>query len=57
MDYEVGQIVLFPYTLFPDNFPYNWLLCNGQQLSIQEYKAVFSVIGNKFGGDGVTTFA
>ncbi len=57
MDYEIGQIVLFPYTFLSGGFQDNWLLCNGQQLSIQEHRDLFAVIGNKFGGDGVNTFA
>jgi microcystin-dependent protein len=57
MDYEIGQIVLFPYTFFSGSLSANWLLCNGQQLSIQEYRVLFSVIGNKFGGNGESTFA
>jgi microcystin-dependent protein len=51
--YETGQIVLFPYTRIPQG----WLPCNGQRLNVQEHKTLFKLIGNKFGGDGVGTFA
>lgn len=47
-------------TIMPVGFgfaPKNWALCNGQLLSIQQYQALFSLIGTYFGGDGVRTFA
>ena len=35
----------------------NWILCNGQELSRNEYSELYSLIGDKFGkGNGVTTF-
>jgi microcystin-dependent protein len=37
--------------------PRGWALCNGQLLSIQQNLAVFSLVGNYYGGDGSTTFA
>jgi len=38
--------------------PHAWLPCDGRTLPIDEtYRALFSVIGNRFGGDGVTNFA
>ena len=52
MDYFLGQIIVFPYSFVPMGF----LLCNGQQLNIQQYSALYSLIGNKFGGNGNTTF-
>lgn len=52
-DPYIGQI-----TLFAGNFaPRNWMLCNGQILSIAEYDTLFALIGTTYGGDGVTTFA
>ena len=36
--------------------PANWLLCDGAQLAINDYPALFAVIGAQFGGDGVATF-
>ncbi|QNU67727.1 tail fiber protein [Ruminiclostridium herbifermentans] len=53
MDYLLGGIALFPY-----NFtPIGWLPCEGQTLYIQQYQALYSLIGNKYGGNGTTTFA
>lgn len=34
----------------------NWLSCQGQTLSVQAYPALFALLGNRFGGDGRTTF-
>lgn len=36
--------------------PMDWAFCQGQTLSIQQFQALYSVIGTKFGGDGVTNF-
>ena len=44
--------------LFPFYFePMDWLLCDGRLLSIPQYGELYSLLGNQFGGDGVTTFA
>ncbi|WP_155297478.1 phage tail protein [Deinococcus kurensis] len=43
---------------FAGNFaPFGWALCNGQILSIQQYSALYSLIGTTYGGNGTTTFA
>lgn len=43
---------------FPFNFaPEGWALCNGQLLPINQNQALYSLLGNTYGGDGVTTFA
>lgn len=49
----VGQICLFPYYFVPIGY----LECSGQELSISSYPALFSLLGNTFGGNGITTFA
>src|SRR6266480_1882086 len=33
-----------------------WIKCEGQLLSVQEFKQLFSVVGKLYGGDGKTTF-
>lgn len=48
----VGEIKFFSFP-FP---PKNWAPCNGQQLSIAQNQALFSLLGTTFGGNGVTTF-
>ena len=37
--------------------PVGWAFCDGQLLSIADNKALFSLIGTTYGGDGVSTFA
>jgi microcystin-dependent protein len=37
--------------------PNGWALCNGATLQISQYQALFSLIGNIYGGDGAKTFA
>lgn len=53
MDPFVGQLFLLPFNFAPQG----WALCNGQLLSIAENTALFSLIGNYYGGDGITNFA
>ena len=49
----VGQIEIFAFEFAPSG----WMVCNGQLLSIQEFPALFQLIGTTYGGDGQTTFA
>jgi len=49
----VGEIRLVAFNFAPDD----WALCNGQLLDISENSTLFQLIGNTYGGDGVTTFA
>jgi microcystin-dependent protein len=37
--------------------PVGWLPCNGQLLPIVNYTSLFSLLGIRFGGDGVNNFA
>lgn len=48
----VGEVRLFAATFVPDG----WLACVGQQLPINQYNALFALIGTYYGGDGRTTF-
>jgi microcystin-dependent protein len=53
MDPILGQIILAPF-----NFaPVGWAVCDGSLLPIQQYAALFSLIGTTYGGDGRTNFA
>lgn len=52
MEYTVGDIVLFATSYSPECF----LDCNGQLLQIREYQALYTLIGTKFGGDGINNF-
>jgi microcystin-dependent protein len=39
------------------NAPTGWLLCDGTLYTKTAYPRLFAVIGNRYGGDGVSTFA
>ncbi|MBK6576074.1 MAG: phage tail protein [Sandaracinaceae bacterium] len=49
----IAQISLFAGTFAPRG----WMFCNGQTLPIQQYTALFALIGTTYGGNGQTTFA
>ena len=52
MDPFLGQILLFA-----GNFaPRGWALCEGQLLAINQYQALYSILGTTYGGDGRTSF-
>jgi len=53
MEQFLGSLLLVPFNFAPAG----WALCNGQLLKIAQYTALFELIGNTYGGDGVTTFA
>jgi microcystin-dependent protein len=53
MNYWLGTILLLPYDFTPRGFA----PCEGQLLPISGNQALYSLIGNKFGGDGRTNFA
>ena len=40
-----------------DFAPRGWAACNGQLLPIAQNAALFSILKNRYGGDGRTTFA
>jgi len=43
--------------MFAGNFaPRGWAFCDGQELAISQYQALFSLLGTNYGGDGRTTF-
>lgn len=48
----IGDILLVPFPFAPAG----WALCNGQALSIAQNPALYAVLGNTYGGDGVSTF-
>lgn len=47
-----GEIMLVPYTFCPRG----WLEANGAELPINQYQALYSLIGTTYGGNGQTTF-
>ena len=43
--------------MFGGNFaPAGWALCSGQLLTVQQYTALFSLVGTSYGGNGTSTF-
>jgi microcystin-dependent protein len=48
----LGQITQFAFLFAPNH----WMECAGQTLSISAYSALYTLLGTKFGGDGITTF-
>jgi microcystin-dependent protein len=36
--------------------PVGWALCNGQTMPINQYQALFALLGTTYGGNGTTTF-
>ena len=52
MECLIGTIIPWANTFEPQD----WMFCKGQTLTIQQYQALFGVIGNRFGGDGITNF-
>ncbi|WP_162305935.1 phage tail protein [Oleisolibacter albus] len=52
MDPFVGEIRMFSFVWAPRG----WAACTGAQLQVRQNPALFSLIGNKFGGDGVNNF-
>jgi len=52
-DQYVGEIRIVGFNYAP----VGWALCDGSLLPISAYQALFAVIGNSFGGDGISNFA
>jgi microcystin-dependent protein len=53
MDPFLGEIRIFA----GDYAPEGWMMCQGQVLPISGNNALFAIIGNIYGGDGVNNFA
>ena len=48
----IGEIQIYGF-----NFaPYNWAMCQGQLMPIQQNTALFSLLGTQFGGNGTTNY-
>lgn len=53
MEEYLAEIRFFAGTYAPKN----WMFCEGQIISINEYQELYSLIGTAYGGDGRTSFA
>lgn len=51
-DAFIGEIRMFPYGYAPQG----WLACDGQRMVLQQYQALFALLGSRFGGDSRTYF-
>lgn len=49
----LGEIRLWAGSRIPEY----WATCRGQLLTIDQYTALYQVLGTTYGGDGITTFA
>ena len=47
----VGEIRMFTYNFAPRN----WVYCDGQLLEISQNTMLFSIVGDRYGGDGRVT--
>ena len=52
MNTYLGEIAIFAFNYAP----LGWAPCIGQQLVALENQALYSLLGTKFGGDGVNFF-
>jgi microcystin-dependent protein len=52
-DAYIGEIRLFTGLQAPNN----WQICDGRLLNINDYQALFALIGTNYGGNGMTNFA
>jgi microcystin-dependent protein len=48
----LGQLMLVAFNYAPTGYQ----MCNGQTLGINQYTALFSLLGTTYGGNGVNTF-
>lgn len=52
VDPILGSIMLWPVPWIPEG----WMACDGRLLPVQQYEALFSLLNNTYGGDGMKTF-
>lgn len=52
MDPMIGMIFVLPFNWAPVDYSF----CQGQTLQVQQYAALFSLIGARYGGNGVSDF-
>jgi microcystin-dependent protein len=52
-DNFIGELRVFGF----GRVPRHWLPCNGQTLAVQQYQALFALLGFTYGGDGKNNFA
>lgn len=50
----MAEIRIFAFNQF---VPLGWLKCDGTLYNVQQYQALYALIGNTYGGTGGMTFA
>ncbi|WP_081581772.1 phage tail protein [Pararhodospirillum photometricum] len=53
MDAFTGEIRAFAFSFAP----VDWAFCRGDMMNVSQNQVLFMLIGNRYGGDGRTTFA
>lgn len=53
MEAYLGTILAWPINYAPPG----WMFCQGQLLPINQYQALYALLGTTYGGDGRTNFA
>lgn len=53
-DYFLGEIRIFSFQAA--SVPTGWMQCNGQELTVGQYTALYALLGIQFGGDAKTKF-
>jgi microcystin-dependent protein len=53
----MSETILGEIKMFAGNIePTGWMFCDGRLLAIRDHLALFSILGNTYGGDGRNTF-
>lgn len=52
MEAMLGMIIAVPWNWTP----YGWMPCDGRLLNINQYTALYALLGTTYGGNGTTTF-
>lgn len=52
VDAYIGTMLLWPMNWAPER----WALCQGQELQVNQYQALYTLIGNTYGGTPNKTF-
>lgn len=51
-DYMLGEIRAFPFNWAPTD----WMPCDGRELLVTQYQALYALLGTSYGGNGTTKF-
>ncbi len=52
MEIYMGTVMLLAFSYAPPEF----MSCDGQELQISQYSALYAILGVTYGGNGTTTF-